>query len=322
MRVFVTGATGFVGRHLCRALVRAGHSVRALRRATSNISVLDDCPVDWVIGDLLDEQSLAAALAGSDAVFHIAASLGYARQLAAEHARINVGGTRTVVRAALAAKVKRLVHTSSVVAIGPAPPGKVADESTPYAGSRLRLSYFDTKASAEAEVMAAHRQGLDAVIVNPAAVFGADTSNNSSLVLRKVAQGGGRVAPPGGLCVVAVEDVVRGHLLALERGRGGERYILGGDNLTYAELFALIHRVVGRQVRVHTVPGGLWQLACIAAEGIDHVMTLRPPLTPDALRALGARLAYSSAKAERELGYRHEPALAVIERVIAALPAA
>ncbi|MFO0983676.1 MAG: NAD-dependent epimerase/dehydratase family protein [Planctomycetota bacterium] len=321
MRILVTGATGFVGQRLCQELLAEQHHVVGYRRPrTTAASAADpsaDPRIEWLTGELGDGAALALAMRGVDAVFHLAAALGYVRARRAEQWRVNVEGPVRWCRRRSRREVGRLVHTSSVVAIGPRADGLPADETTPYLGARFRLGYFDSKAQAELLVQQGVDAGLDAVIVNPSAIFGGGTSNNSSAVLGRVLRGGGRIAPPGGLCVVAVEDVVRGLRLALAKGRCGERYILGGDNLSYPELFRLLHSLCGQDVSVVTIPATLWRCLGMVAAGIDRIVPLRPPLTPDAMRALGGRLFYSSAKAQHELGYTFEPAPSVLARALA-----
>ncbi|HEY3228882.1 MAG TPA: NAD-dependent epimerase/dehydratase family protein, partial [Roseiflexaceae bacterium] len=228
MKVLVTGGTGFLGANLVAALLERGDAVRVLRRANSSLIALDGLPVEHVIGDILEPDAVARAVAGCDLVFHVAALASYWRARRDQVYRVNVEGTRIVMDACSRAGVPRVVHTSSVAAVGIPPPGTVGDETTPFDALSATFAYADSKHRAEAEVQNAVARGLDVVIVNPASVFGAgDHYLNTGRIVIEYGRGRIPVVPPGGMCVVDVDAVVRGHLLAAERGRAGERYILG-----------------------------------------------------------------------------------------------
>jgi dihydroflavonol-4-reductase len=220
----------------------------------------------------------------------------------------NVEGTRALVRAARDARVKRFVHTSSVAAIGHVA-GGIADEHTSWDFARLRIPYCDTKHAAEQVVRdEGVRQGLDAVIVNPAFVFGpGDRRKARGSWLQHIARRPPFFAPGGGMNAVDVHDVASGHILAAQHGRTGERYILGGENLTHAQLFRKVCRIIGKRPPRVTIPAPLMRMVARAATWLDPVFALRPPATAEILRMLPLKLFYSSEKAATELGYASFP---------------
>src|SRR5512145_914920 len=241
MKVLVTGGTGFLGSNLVAALVARGDTVRVLRRSRSALVALDGLPVEYVLGDLLDPDTAAQAVEGCDLVFHVAALASYWRARREQIYTVNVEGTRAMLDACLRAGVPRVVYTSSVAAVGIAPHGKLGNEATPFDSLSASFAYADSKHRAEALVRAAVEQGLQAVIVNPATVIGpGDHYLISGSIIVEQVHGHLPVVPPGGMCVVDVDAVVQGHLAAAAQGRPGERYILGGENLSYRQIAATI----------------------------------------------------------------------------------
>lgn len=304
MKLLVTGATGFLGSCLTAALVQQGHHVRVLRRATSSLTALAGLEIEHVNGDILDAAALERGARGCELVYHVAALSSYWRAPRAEVYRVNVEGTRTVVAACLRAGVPRLVHTSSVAAIGIPPPGAIADETTPFTREQERFAYAHSKYLAEAEVLKAPAQGLAAVIVNPAVVIGPGDHNliSGSLIV-EMARRPLPAVPPGGICVADVDAVVQGHLAAAERGRSGERYILGGENLSYSQMAGIICEIVGRRPPALTLPGWLLPPAAFTLDAFNRISPRAPLASGDQLR-LSAHTAYfDSSKAIRELGY-------------------
>jgi dihydroflavonol-4-reductase len=292
MRVFVTGGgRGFVGGHVVRALAEAGHDVAC----------------EFV--DVRDRDGLVRAFGGADAVCHVAALYSFTAP-DAEIEAVNVGGTANVIEACRAAGVRRLVHTSSCATCGPVP-GRQATEDDEPPARELAVPYKRTKVEAERLVLAAAVAGLDALCVNPTTPVGeGDTAPTpTGAMVRSVASGRFRASLRGaGLNLVDVRDVARGHVLALERGRAGERYLLGGVDLTLAEAFALIARAVGRRSpRLQLPYGAALLLARLGMANRQEVTLARLPAW------------FSSAKAERKLGYRASPIEPAIERAATAL---
>ncbi|HYI68290.1 MAG TPA: hopanoid-associated sugar epimerase [Skermanella sp.] len=316
--VLVTGASGFVGSAVAKALAARGVQVRLLVRSTSNrrnLSGLGD-GTEIATGSLEDPASLRAAITGCKALFHVAADYRIWVPDPDAMMRTNVEGTRSLMRESLAAGVERIVYTSSVATLGLKPDRSPADEDTPERPGDIVGPYKRSKYEAEQVVrrMAAE-DGLPAVIVNPSTPVGPRDvkPTPTGRIIVEAASGRMPAYVDTGLNLVHVDDVAAGHLLAFEHGRIGERYILGGDNLTLAEMLGEIARLAGRtppRVRLPTAP--LFPLA-VVAEGIARLTGKEPFLTRDGLRMAAKLMFFSSAKAERELNYRHRPASTGLE---------
>jgi dihydroflavonol-4-reductase len=241
MKVLVTGASGFVGSWLVRRLIREGLQVRTLRRKSSSAPPSTDQDIAW--GDITDPASVLAATQDVDTVFHLAGHVGYSRAERALMQAINVEGTRHVVAACRRNRVRRLVHMSSVVAVGASFDGRrLLNEDDPFNLHHLNLGYFETKLAAEKIVQAAVANGeIDAVMLNPSTIYGAgDAAKGSRKVQLKVAQGRFSFYTGGGVSIVGVEEVVDAVVTAWHKGRSGHRYILSGENITIHQLFTLI----------------------------------------------------------------------------------
>jgi dihydroflavonol-4-reductase len=303
MRALVTGATGFVGANLVAALTAQGHTVRILRRSTSRLDALAGLKYEEVLGDILDADALRRAMAGCDWVFHAAGAADYWRSSLERLYRVNVDGTRQVMAAALEVGVARVVHTSSVAALGAPPDGRLGDESMNFNLRPEEFRYGHSKYLAEREVMAAVEGGLPAVIVNPCVILGPrDVNLISGSLIREVHRRWVPVALPGGMNVVDVEAVVAGHIAAAERGRVGERYILGGVNLAHLETLRLVAQVVGQRPPLGVVPRAFVSpLAALLA--LVQMVWPRPlPMSAEQLRLSTRYFFFDSGKAERELG--------------------
>lgn len=305
MNILVTGSTGFIGGRLCEALVEAGHKVRAFHRASSSLRLLEKLEVEHAIGDLTRPETLAEAMQGIEVVFHAAAFLGTREDPGRQYA-VTVEGTRSMLAAAQKAGVRRFIHTSSVAALGvpeDPTPGQNAlmDESHTWNYRSDYWPYGYAKYLAELEVQKAVAGGLDAVILNPALVFGrGDVYRQSSSLVVSVARQRlpGMVA--GGVNAVHISDVVAGHLAAMERGRKGERYILGGMNVSIAWLIREIARIAGVQPPSLTIPTGLAR----ALAGPLHLLQpfITAPVALDQLRMAGLYFYFDTRKARVELG--------------------
>jgi dihydroflavonol-4-reductase len=316
----VTGASGFVGSAVARALLAAGRRVRVLLRSSSDRRNLTGLDVEIRLGALEDRASLAAALDGCGALFHVAADYRlWVRDPAAMYAA-NVDGTRALMEAALAAGIPRIVHTSSVATLGLAAGGAAADETTPSTLADMVGPYKRSKFLAEAAVTALIRErGLPAIIVNPSTPIGPGDIKPTPTGRMIVEAASGRMPAfvDTGLNLVHVDDVAAGHLLAERAGRIGERYILGGENLTLAEILRRIAVLAGRRPpRIRLPIPALWPLA-LAAEAYGRATGREPFVTLDALRMARKKMFFSAAKAERELGYRPRPAEAGLNDAVA-----
>jgi dihydroflavonol-4-reductase len=322
----VTGGTGFLGRETVQQLLAGGAEVHVLARRESARGPLASLPVTWHEGDLRDPGSIDGAFAslaraakrsgrGSFAI-HAAALISYRsrdRELARQ---INVEGTRRVVEACRTHAVARLVHVSSVVTIGhcvgPAP----MDETTPFNSGDLGVDYVDTKRAAEELVLAA-TAGLDAVVVNPGAIFGpVERSSNTVRLIRRMAAGRSPpFAPPGSVGVLGVRDAARGTLLALERGRRGQRYILVESSLASAELFRRIATFLGVPPVERVLSPAIWRTLTRLSVPWDALfpMQLTPP---QALPMLGLDRRFDAANARRELGWQPAPFDSVLAETI------
>jgi dihydroflavonol-4-reductase len=314
VRDLVTGATGFVGRQVARALVSQGHEVRVLRRRTSTTVALDGLPFEHVYGDILEPDAVRDAVAGCDRVFHVAALSSYWRARASDVYRVNVEGTRIIMDACLVSGVPRVIHTSSVAAIGVRRDGRPSDETQPFDSREERFAYAHSKHLAEQEVRRAIRLGLQAVIVNPAVVIGPGDHNliSGSLIV-EMARRPLPACPPGGICTVDIDAVVQGHLAAAEQGRVGERYILGGENLTYREITAIISDVIGGRAPAWTLPSWVIPPAAVALDAVNRFVR-RPMVSGDQLRFSAHNAFFDSGKAIAELGYRILPFRSAAEK--------
>ncbi len=318
-RILVTGATGFVGGALARALAARGVAPRLLVRANSDPTNIAQIPGERVVGDLTDPASLARAVAGCRQVFHVAADYRIWVPDPAAMLRANVDGSAALVRAAQAADVERIVYCSSVAALGLTGTDHPADETTPVDESRIVGTYKLSKFRAEQAVLALARQGAPVVVVNPSMPIGPGDvkPTPTGRLIRDAARGKIPAFVDTGMNVVHVDDVAEGHLLAMQRGRIGSKYILGGDNLDLRALLALIAEQAGRRPpRIALPRGPLFPLAAMA-ELYGRISGHEPLLTLDALRMSRKKMFFSSDLARAELGYAPRPVHEAIRDALA-----
>ena len=308
--MLVTGATGFLGAALVRAFLARGYPVRALVRAQSRRDNLAGLPIELVDGDIGDVDAVARAMVRVRYLAHAAADYRLWARDPGAIMRTNVGGTRTVMRAALAAGVERIVYTSSVATLALRADGEPADETSPLAEAAAVGAYKRSKVVAERLVESMiEGEALPAVIVHPSTPIGPRDIRPTPTGRVIIAAARGRM--PGfvdtGLNLVHVADVATGHLAALLRGGIGEHYILGGDNVLLSDMLRDIARLVGRRPpRLKLPRAPLFPLA-VAAELVAAVSGREPLLTLDGLRMSRQRMFFSSAKAERDLGFHPRP---------------
>jgi dihydroflavonol-4-reductase len=317
-RVAITGASGLVGGNLAAILVAAGHHVVATKRAGSKVGHLDDLAIEWRDADLGSRDALAAAFHGADAVFHCAAAVSVKRGVTPEMRETNVTGTANVIDACIAANVRRLVHTSSVVAIGLSTNGTPCDETATWNFDQQGLldGYAITKHEAEQLVQAA-RDRIDAVIVNPTYMFGPrDARPSSGKMIIDVIK---RRVPgwtEGYNNFVDVRDVARGMIAAWQRGRRGERYILGGHDMTYRTVFETIARVANVKPPRFRIPLPIARAVGMAGDLVERVGR-EPIVNSTQIRyAYTDKFRFASQKAAQHLGYTYGPLETAIEDAI------
>lgn len=310
--VLVTGATGFLGARLCRELDDRGFRVRGLRRASSDVDALADLDVEWRTGDVRRPADVLAAVEGCGAVCHLA-GVGLMDAAPETVYEVNVEGTRHVLEACEREGVERLVFTSTAGTRRRGDGAADEDDVAPPVGA-----YQRSKAEAERLVRERVDAGLDAVVVLPTSVFGPGDGKFTARLLRLATDPKLFVYLPGGASIVGVGDVARGHAAALERGRTGECYVLGGENLAYGEALSVIARAAdGSPPRVE-VPRAVVHAMGPVAEAVGAWTGRRLfPFTAEMARLSTRELFYTSAKAEAELGYEHEPLRALVDDAVA-----
>jgi dihydroflavonol-4-reductase len=319
MKVLVTGANGFVGASLCRALAQEGHEVLALVRRGSDRSELEGVPAQIVDGDVTDPGSLARTFVGVDSVFHLAGVIAYRKADRALMERVNVEGTAHVLKACREAGVRRLVHMSSVTAIGAGfKPTQVLNEGSSYNIAHLDLGYFETKRQAEELVRSAVAiDGVDAVIVNPSTIYGpGDARKGSRKTQLKVAQGRFPFYTGGGVSIVALDDAISGIIAAWKKGRKGERYILAGDNILIKELFALIAEAAGVKAPGLKIPDAV--LFALGRWGdLKAALGLKSSVSVENAWSSTLYHWFDHSKARAELDFRPRPAREAIASSVA-----
>jgi dihydroflavonol-4-reductase len=316
----VTGATGFVGSAVARALLARGYGLRLLVRAGSAHANIEGLLAELVVGDLKDPASLERAVAGCRYVVHVAADYRLWVPDPEAMNRANVEGTRALLLAAQAAGAERIVYCSSVAALGLAGDGTVADETTPNHIDKVIGTYKRSKYLAEQAVLALVREaGVPAVIVNPTAPVGPRDikPTPTGKMIADAAAGRMPAYVDTGLNVAHVDDVAEGHVLALERGRVGECYILGGEDMGMRALLTLVAEIAGSRPPLVRLPYAALYPVALVSEALAQVAGVEPVVTRDILAMARKKMFFSSAKAQRELGYASRPARDAVADAIA-----
>ncbi len=311
----VTGASGFVGWHVARLLAERGHKVRALLRASSAVPELD---VERVTGDLRDAESLRRAAEGCGLVFHVAADYRLWSKHPEEMYRSNVDGTRNMLRAAQAASVERVVYTSTVGCIG-IPADGIGDENQSVSIDDMTGVYKRSKFMAEQVALEFARGGLPVVIVNPTAPMGDHDfkPTPTGQIVVDFLRGAMPAYIDTGLNVVNVRDVALGHLLACEKGRVGERYILGAANMTLGQILQELAQITGRKAPTIELPYFVAWTAGVITTGLAHLTGIPPRAPLEAVRMAKKKMWVSHEKAARELGYSPCPASSALADAVA-----
>ncbi|NTU96742.1 MAG: SDR family oxidoreductase [Chlorobiaceae bacterium] len=308
--ILVTGATGFIGSRLVRKLADTPDRITVLVRKTSDLSALSDLldKIQLVYGDITDSESVEKAMKGMDYVYHTAGLTYMGDKRTEQLFMINVEGTRNILRSALSAGVKRVLHVSSISAVGIAKDKKPLDENAEWNFDSISLEYARTKHLAELEVAESVRKGLDCVIVNPAFVFGAgDLNFNAGRLIKDVYNRRLPFYPLGGVCVVDVDIVAETIMAAMKKGKTGERYIIGGENVSYRQLVGTIAKVTGAPRVILPLP--FWAGKLLKSL-IDHYKIrnrISKLFNLSMFRVASEFLYFDSSKAIRELGMMQEP---------------
>jgi dihydroflavonol-4-reductase len=319
MKTLVTGGTGFVGANVVRMLIQRGTEVRALVRPRSDTRNLDQLDVELVAGDLRDRGSLEAALEGCDTVYHVAAMYALWAPNPQEIYDSNVTGTVNLLEAAGQAGVEKIVYTSSVATIGLPKDGAPGTEEVPLPPEDLVSDYKRSKYFAEQEVLKYAQRGLPVVIVNPSFPVGPwDVKPTpSGQIIVNFLRGKIPAYVDTGLNVVDVEDVAIGHIMAAEKGRIGERYILGHANVTLPELFQLLAQISGMRAPRLRIPYGFAYLSACVSECVARTITHKPPfVTLAGVRLSRKRMFFDASKAVRELGLPQTPPLEALSKAV------
>jgi dihydroflavonol-4-reductase len=307
--VAVTGATGFIGSAVVRLLLAAKRDVRAIVEPGANTKNLDGLNVERVSCDVTDVSGMTRAMRGCDSLFHLAAVYKTWLEDRELIYRVNVEGTTSTLLAAQKANVKRVVYTSSIAAIGLVEGGE-ADETTPFNLFPIANDYILTKWQSERVALRFAESGMSLVVVNPGFPFGPRdiAPTPTGKIILGVLRGEVPGVPPGGICAIDVDDCAMGHLLAEEKGRAGERYILGNHNVSLKELFALVGKVGNVKAPTMVVPASVSASVALGMElWADHVSHVEPRATYRAMRYAMRSVFFSNAKAKRELGLPTRP---------------
>ena len=316
MKAFITGGTGFVGANLVAALNEQGIEACVLRRENASLTALEGLDYDSVVGDILQTPAqLAKLMVGCEWIFHVAAVSDYWRQGTEWLYKVNVEGTKNIVAAAQLAGVGRFVHTSSLAALGLPKEGQLLDENSQFNMKPEQWPYAHSKHLAEIEVQKAVDDGLKAVIVNPTAVLGPrDVNEISGSIVLEAARGLLRFFPPGGTNYVDVADVAAGHIAAAKDGRVGERYLLGGVNLSHKEVVTTVCEIVGRPAPSLRIPPWSLPLAAIGVRVGRFFLGNKIPMDANQVRLSGATIYADSRKAKEVLSLPQTPFKMTVQR--------
>ena len=315
-RVFVTGASGLIGGALLGRLVERGDGVVALARSDASAAALRERGAEVVHGDVLDEDALAAGMRGCDLVYHVAGINTFCPPDPAALFHVNVRGAEAVVRSSARAGIGRIVLTSSAAALGE-PHGTVGREDSPHRGSYLS-TYERTKHEGEiAAFAAARRAGVDLVAVNPSSVQGPGRAGGTGRILIAYLNGRLRAFVDTRLSLVDIRDCVEGHLLAAERGRPGERYVLNGVTLDSLEALEIVSDLTGVADRPRILPGAVASTAAALVEAGSRVARRTPPVCREMIRTMLHGHQYDGSRATRELGLSYTPIRETLARTIA-----
>lgn len=314
LKILVTGADGFLGSNVVRELLSRGHKVKAFLHPESKSTTLDGLAIEVFKGDLLNANSIAEAAEGSDAIIHTAANTKTWPTRCAEHEAVNTVGTANVIAAVQKHGIKRLVYVGTANSFGSGPKENPGIEKNPYTSFKYRLGYMDSKYKAHTLVLKAIAKGLPAIIVNPTFMFGPyDSRPSSGAMILAIYEGKLPASSPGGKNYIYVKDVAIGICNALTKGRIGESYILGHENLSYKEAFDLIAKTIGKKSPKLKLPGFIVLSYGLISSAISAITDKAPTVSLPMARISCHGHYYSAAKAIRELELPQTPITVAIE---------
>lgn len=317
-KIFMTGASGFVGSRLCRILLETGHQVSTFGRSNVDIDPAYRDRHRHINGDITNQEEVFNALSdanGYDVVYHLAGFISYRKKDKDKQYAINVLGTRYIVEACLKYNVPRLIHTSSVAALGISSDGKPADESIEYNLKGKGLNYCDTKHNAELEVQKGVKAGLTAIILCPGIILGeGDSHPHHHAIFRSIAKGYLLGWPQGGVMLSDINDVLQVHINAMTMGRSGERYIIGGSNHTFKEAAEITAKIFGSKPPKFPIPDIFLTIAGTLSEQIMPLLGKKPALTKQIAYLAQQKIFFSFEKAKKELNLIPTPFEETIKR--------
>lgn len=304
-KVLVTGASGFIGTKLVRRLVNEGYSVRTFGRSSLRSHAFDDLNLEHYGGDITNPEQVSSAVQGCQIVFHLAGLVSYKKKDEQRQFGVNVLGTRHIMEASLKHKVERVIHTSSVAAMGIPPTGTIGTEELEYNLLGRGLNYCDSKYEAELQVRNFWKEGLPVLMLNPGIIFGeGDTHPHHHAIFATISKGWLLGVPPGGVTFSDINDVVAAHINALTMGRTGERYALVSANHTYKEAAMIFAKVIGGRQPMFEIPGPILVAAGSMAENLLPSFGINPPVTRQVAWLSQHKIFFSSAKAIEELKFQ------------------
>lgn len=308
-RVLVTGATGFIGTNLVRKLAESGNDVTILIRKNSDCSCFSNLNIKKVVGDILDIKSIKEAMKDCELVYHLASFISFNRKDFNDLFNINVIGTKNVIDSSLEFSIKKLVYTSACAVFGVSnDKNKRLNEETIFNPTK-NDAYAYTKKLAEQEVIKGVEKGLNAVIVNPATVYGKEDKHlNSGFVIKLIYSNKFFIVPPGGTSVVSVDDVVDGHILAMEKGVKGERYILSNEMMEFTRLYKTIANCLCKKIYISKLPEFFYYPSILAVKFLEKILELTGKgllqITPEMIKSTFYFKYYDSSKAKEKLGWK------------------
>jgi dihydroflavonol-4-reductase len=315
LKILVTGASGFIGTHLVPRLVQLGHDVRTVGRSTVPPPKLAGIKIEHTYGDITNPESVKKAVAGCDMVYHLAGLVSYKKKDEFRQNAINVIGTRHVMTACLQAGVKRVVHTSSIAAMGIPKRGTIGTEDLEYNLAGRGLTYCDTKHEAELEVLKVYKDGLNVIILNPGIIFGeGDTHPHHHAIFAAMSKGSLLGVPPGGIPFSDINDVIEAEIACIDKGTFGQRYCVVSANLSFMDAAAVFAKVAGTRRPLLEIPGPFLVIAGLLSEDILPGFGVNPPLTRQNAWLCQHKIFFSSEKAQKELGIKLTPFEEMVRR--------